>query len=340
MAEWLGRALQKLVQRFESARRLSKPYQTSGKVFLFLINDYSAYFQHICTLFCSYMNIYPIEAGNFKLDGGAMFGVVPKSLWQKTNPADSNNMIEMSMRCLLIEEGERLILIDTGMGAKQSDKFFGYYYLWGDFSLDTSLAQHGFHRDDITDVFLTHLHFDHCGGSIQWNNDKTGYEPAFKNAKYWSNQQHWLWATKPNAREKASFLKENIHPIKESGQLNFIETPSEDYLSTSKLGFGILFVDGHTEKQMLPHILYKGKTIVFMADLLPTTGHIPLPYVMGYDTRPLLTLDEKKRFLDKASDHEYYLFLEHDAYNELCTVQHTEKGVRLKDSFTFNELFN
>lgn len=275
----------------------------------------------------------------FKLDGGAMFGVVPKSLWTRTNPADSNNMIEMSMRCMLIEDGNRLILIDTGLGNKQSDKFFSYYYLFGDFTLDGELAKLGFHRDDITDVFLTHLHFDHCGGCIQWNKDKTGYEPAFKNAKFWSNQNHWQWATEPNAREKASFLKENINPIQESGQLNFVSLPEKDYLENSELGFGILFANGHTEKQMLPHIHYKDKTIVFMADLLPTTGHIPLPYVMGYDTRPLLTLDEKEKFLTKAADDNYYLFLEHDAYSELCTVQHTEKGVRLKETFNFNDIF-
>ena len=286
------------------------------------------------------MTIYPIETGNFKLDGGAMFGVVPKSLWQRTNPADTNNMIDMSMRCMLIEDGNRLILIDTGLGTKQSDKFFSYYYLFGDFSLDTSLAKYGFHRDDITDVFLTHLHFDHCGGSIQWNKNKTGYEPAFKKAKFWSNANHWQWAVEPNNREKASFLKENILPIEESGQLNFVSFLDKDYQENSELGFGILFADGHTEKQMLPHIQYKGKTIVFMADLLPTVGHIPLPYIMGYDTRPLLTLDEKSKFLNIAADNEYYLFLEHDATNELCTVKHTEKGVRLKNTYTFNELFN
>ena len=286
------------------------------------------------------MKIYPIETGNFKLDGGAMFGVVPKTLWQKTNPADSNNLIEMSMRCMLIEDEDRLILIDTGMGNKQSDKFFSYYYLFGDFSLDSSLAEIGFHRNDITDVFLTHLHFDHCGGSIQFNSNKTGYEPAFKNAKFWSNENHWQWATEPNAREKASFLKENINPIKESGQLNFISIPEANFEKISPLNFGIFFVDGHTEKQMLPIIEYKNKTIVFVADLLPTVGHIPLPYVMGYDTRPLLTLDEKKLFLNKAADENYLLFLEHDAYNELCTVQHTEKGVRLKDTYKFNEIFN
>lgn len=286
------------------------------------------------------MKIYPIETGNFKLDGGAMFGVVPKSLWERTNPADDKNMISMSMRTMLIEDGERLILIDTGIGNKQSDKFFGYYYLFGDFSLDTSLSKYGFHRDDITDVFLTHLHFDHCGGAIQWNDSKTFYEPAFKNARFWSNKNHWNWAINPNSREKASFLKENINPIEDSGQLNFVDLPQSNFLKNSSLGFDIFFADGHTEKQMIPHIKYQDKTIVFMADLLPTTGHIPLPYVMGYDTRPLLTMDEKKQFLTIAADKEYYLFLEHDAYSELCTVQHTDKGVRLKETFKFNEIFN
>ena len=281
------------------------------------------------------MHIYPIETGNFKLDGGAMFGVVPKSIWEKTNPADEKNMIEMSMRCLLIEDGNRLILIDTGLGNKQSDKFFGYYYLFGNFSLDSSLAKHGFHRDDITDVFLTHLHFDHCGGVIQWNDNRSGYIPAFKNAKVWSNDRHWKWAIKPNFREKASFLKENIIPIEENGQLNFIHRNAKD-----QIGFDVIFVDGHTEKQMLPKISYKGKTIVFMADLLPTVGHIPLPYVMGYDTRPLLTIKEKQVFLNEAADNNFYLFLEHDAHNEICTVQHTEKGVRLKESYKFTDIFN
>ena len=281
------------------------------------------------------MRIYPIQTGNFKLDGGAMFGVVPKSIWQKTNPADSNNMIDMGMRSLLIEDGNKLTLIDTGMGNKQSDKFFGYYYQFGDFSLDTSLASYGFHRDDITDVFLTHLHFDHCGGSIQWNKNQTGYEPAFKNAKFWSNQEHWNWATNPNPREKASFLEENILPIQESGQLNFI---SEN--SFQQVGFDVLKMDGHTEKQMLPKVFYQGKTIIFMADLLPTIGHIPVPYVMGYDTRPLVTIKEKEAFLSEAADNEYFLFLEHDAYSEICTVQHTNKGVRLKETHKFKDIFN
>ena len=286
------------------------------------------------------MNIYPIEAGNFKLDGGAMFGVVPQSLWTRTNPADQNNMIDIAARCMLIEDGDRRILIDTGMGNKQSDKFFGYYHKWGDFTLESSLAKHGFHKDDITDVFMTHLHFDHCGGSVQWNKDRTGYEPTFKNATYWSNQEHWQWATKPNRRERASFLKENILPLEESGQLKFISKSNIPFQETSELGFGIFFADGHTEKQMIPHIKYKGKTIVFMADLLPTAGHLPIPFVMGYDTRPLLTLDEKELFLNTAADNEYYLWLEHDAHNPIITVKHTEKGVRVDESFSLNDFFN
>lgn len=287
------------------------------------------------------MTLYPVEAGNFKLDGGAMFGVVPKSLWNRTNPADSNNMIDIAARCLLIEDGEKLILIDTGMGDKQSEKFFSYYYPWGDHSIDKSLKKYGFHRDDITDVFMTHLHFDHCGGSIQWNKDRTGYEPAFKNARFWSNEDHWHWATQPNDREKASFLKENIIPMEQSGKLHFWERKkAENFSKNEHLGFGVLFVDGHTDKQMIPHIDYKGKKLVFMADLLPTVGHIPLPYVMGYDTRPLLTLPEKKKFLETAANENYYLFMEHDAHNEIITLKHTEKGVRLDEVHTFNEVFN
>lgn len=286
------------------------------------------------------MTLYPIETGNFKLDGGAMFGVVPKSIWNSTNPADSKNMIDMAARSLLIEDGDRLILIDTGMGNKQTDKFFGYYYQWGDHTLDKSLQKFGFHRDDITDVFMTHLHFDHCGGSIQWNKDRTGYEPAFKNAHFWTNEDHWQWATIPNMREKASFLQENLLPMQESGQLKFIKKDEGAYLKSSELGFGVLFVDGHTDKQMLPHINYKGKTLVFTADLVPTAGHIPVPYVMGYDTRPLLSMEEKKIFMNDAVTNDYFLFLEHDAHNEICTLKNTKKGVRLDQIHTFNEIFN
>jgi len=286
------------------------------------------------------MQLYPIEAGNFKLDGGAMFGVVPKALWNRTNPADANNMIDIAARCLLIADGNRLILIDTGMGDKQSDKFFGYYDLWGNDSIAKSLKTCGFHRDDITDVFMTHLHFDHCGGSVQWNKDRTGYEPAFKNAHFWSNKDHWKWATEPNNREKASFLNENMLPMKDSGQLKFMSLPEQDMLKNSELGFDIFFANGHTDKQMIPLIQYKDKTIAFMADLLPTAGHLPLPFVMGYDTRPLLTLGEKEKFLNMAADHNFYLFLEHDAHNQIITVEHTEKGVRLKDVYKTSDIFN
>ena len=285
------------------------------------------------------MKLYPIEAGNFKLDGGAMFGVVPKSLWHRTNPADNNNLIDIAARCLLVEDGSRLILIDTGMGDKQTDKFYSYYHLWGDDSIDKSLASFGFHRNDITDVFMTHLHFDHCGGTIQYNKGRTVLEPAFKNATFWSNKDHWTWATQPNRREKASFLKENILPMEESGQLKFTSLPDNSVLKNSGFGFDIFFANGHTDKQMIPIINYKGKTICFMADLLPTAGHLPIPFVMGYDTRPLLTLDEKEQFLNLAANNNYYLFLEHDAHNPIITVKQTEKGVRLNEVFTCEDIF-
>jgi glyoxylase-like metal-dependent hydrolase (beta-lactamase superfamily II) len=284
------------------------------------------------------MKIYPIETGLFKLDGGAMFGVVPKTLWQKTNPADDNNLCTWSMRCLLIEDGNRLILIDTGIGDKQSEKFFSHYHLMDTKTLEQSLNKLGFGLDQITDVFLSHLHFDHCGGAIQWNKDRTSLAPVFKNAIYWSTENHWKWATEPNPREKASFLAENISPLQESGQLQFVNREG-NYTKNVFTNFDVLFVDGHTESMMVPHIHYKEKTLVFMADLLPSVGHIPLPYVMGYDTRPLLTMDEKKLFLDTAAEKELLLFLEHDSVNECCSVEATEKGVRLKESFTFNSIF-
>lgn len=283
------------------------------------------------------MKLHSIPTGFFKLDGGAMFGVVPKTLWQKTNPADENNMCTWSMRLLLIEDGDKLMLIDTGIGNKQDQKFFSHYYLHGEDSLDKSLAKAGFSRDDITDVFLTHLHFDHCGGAIEYNDSKEAFRPAFKNAQFWSNERHWQWATQPNAREKASFLKENILPIQESGQLKMIER-NADFMQEVFPGIDLLFVDGHTDSMMIPHIRYKGKTIVYMADLLPSAGHIPLAYVMGYDTRPLITLEEKRKFLTRAAEEEFILFLEHDSVNECCTLQQTEKGVRLKDTFRFEEL--
>ncbi len=258
-----------------------------------------------------------------------MFGVVPKSIWQRSNPADSNNMCTWAMRSLLVEDGDRLMLIDTGMGEKQDEKFLKHYYLHGDDSLDKSLASAGFHKDDITDVFLTHLHFDHCGGAIE-RNANGDYRPAFKNATFWSNERHWQWATEPNPRERASFLKENIHPIKESGQLKFIERTA-DFQQEIFPGIDVLFVDGHTDSQMIPHINMGDRTVVFMADLLPSTGHIPLPFVMGYDTRPLITLDEKAKFLQRAADNEYILFLEHDSVHEGCTVKMGERRVELSE---------
>lgn len=279
------------------------------------------------------MNLHTIETGFFKLDGGAMFGVVPKSIWQRSNPSDANNLCTWAMRSLLIEDGDRLILIDNGIGDKQDDKFLSHYHLHGDDTIDKSLAAKGFSRDDITDVFLTHLHFDHCGGSIIRVGDKL--RPAFKNAFYWSNEKHWNWALHPNAREKASFLKENILPIEESGQLRFID---EAQGTAFHEGINIRFAYGHTDAMMLPQIQYKDMKIVYMADLLPSTGHIPLPYVMAYDMFPLKTLDEKKSFLDEAAEKEYILYLEHDPVNECCTVQHTEKGIRLKDTLRLEDL--
>ncbi|TCZ74803.1 MBL fold metallo-hydrolase [Flaviaesturariibacter aridisoli] len=286
------------------------------------------------------MNLYSINTGNFKLDGGAMFGVVPKSIWQKLNPADENNMCSWAMRCLLIEDGGRLMLVDNGIGNKQDAKFFGHYFLHGDDTLDRSLAAHGFQRSDITDVFLTHLHFDHCGGSIERQGDQL--VPAFANATYWSNEAHWQWAVQPNDREKASFLKENILPIQESGQLKFVNAPegNGEKLASQPFadGIDIRFVNGHTEKMMLPQVRYKDRTIVFMADLLPSAGHIPLPYVMAYDTRPLMTLNEKKSFLAEAAENNYVLFFEHDHQRECCELVQTEKGIRMGAEFPLREL--
>jgi len=286
------------------------------------------------------MNLYSINTGFFKLDGGAMFGVVPKSMWNKINPADENNLCSWALRCLLIEDGNRLILIDNGNGDKQDAKFFSHYHLHGDDTLDKSLAKYGFGRKDITDVFLTHLHFDHCGGSIVRDGDKL--IPAFENAKFWSNEKHWNWAVYPNDREKASFLKENILPIQESGQLNFITSAegTKEKLGTTSFAkdIDIRFVSGHTESMMLPQINYKGHTVVFMADLLPSQGHIPMPYVMAYDMYPLTTLIEKKAFLEEAVDNNYVLFFEHDPVYECCTLKRTEKGIRPDKFFKLEEL--
>jgi len=279
------------------------------------------------------MNLHTIDTGFFKLDGGAMFGVVPKTIWNKTNPADENNLCTWAMRCLLVEDGDRLILIDTGIGNKQDEKFFKHYYLHGDATMDKSLAAKGFHREDITDVFLTHLHFDHVGGAVERQGEKL--RPAFRNAFYWSNKEHWEWAVNPNEREKASFLKENILPIQDSGQLRFINT--EDGVKFSE-DFHIKFAFGHTEAMMLPLINYKGKQILYMADLLPSVGHLPMPYVMAYDMFPLKTLGEKKIILTEALEKEYILYLEHDAINECCTLQQTEKGIRVKETFDLSTL--
>jgi glyoxylase-like metal-dependent hydrolase (beta-lactamase superfamily II) len=279
------------------------------------------------------MKLYTIDTGFFKLDGGAMFGVVPKAIWNKTNPADENNLCTWAMRCLLIEDGNRLILVDTGIGNKQDQKFFSHYYLHGDASLDSSLAAKGFHRDDITDVFLTHLHFDHVGGAVIREHDKP--MPAFKNATYWSNEDHWDWAVNPNDREKASFLKDNILPIQESGQLKFVNGDAGVSFTDD---ISIKFAYGHTEAMMLPLINYKGKQILYMADLLPSVGHLPMPYVMAYDMFPLKTLTEKKIILTEAFEKEYVLYLEHDPINECCTLQQTEKGIRVNETFKLSEL--
>ena len=280
------------------------------------------------------MKLYTIDTGFFKLDGGAMFGVVPKSIWQKTNPADEFNLCSWAMRCLLVQDGDRLILIDNGIGYKQDERFLKHYYLHGDDTLEKSLTNLKFSKDDITDIFLTHLHFDHCGGSIERQADGN-LVPAFKNATYWSNKEHWQWAVEPNDREKASFLKENILPIQESGKLKFIDTL--DGVSFTD-NIQIRFAFGHTDSMMLPQISYKGKTILYMADMLPSVGHIPMPYVMSYDMFPLKTLKEKKKFLEEAVQNDYILFFEHDPVNECCTLQETEKGIRVKDTFKLSEI--
>jgi len=284
------------------------------------------------------MNLYSIQAGNFKLDGGAMFGVVPKSLWEKTNPADSDNMIDMSARCMLIEDGGKLILVDTGMGNKQSEKFFSHYKRWGNFDLVKSINAAGFGVDEITDVLLTHLHFDHCGGAVFWDNAKERYDVQFKNANYWSNENHWNWATKPNPREKASFLDENLLPIKESGRLSFLKNTSNEFVFSEELGIEVLCVDGHTEKQMIPKVNFKGRDLIYCADLIPTAGHIPVPYIMGYDVRPLLTMKEKSLFLEDAFEKDCLLFMEHDPKNEIVSLKKTEKGIRFDKSFLLEEL--
>lgn len=280
------------------------------------------------------MQVYSIPTGFFKLDGGAMFGVVPKTLWSKVHPADDNNLCTWALRCLLIQEGDKLILVDNGIGDKQDARFFSHYYLHGDDSLDKSLAAHGFHRDDITDVLLTHLHFDHCGGSIVREGDKL--VPAFKHAKYWSHSRHWKWATEPNEREKASFLKENILPIQASGQLQFVD--QRGGAGAILPGLTVRLVFGHTDAMMLPQLTYNGRTIVFMADLLPSVDHILMAWVMAYDMFPLTTLEEKKTFLDEAVAGGYILFFEHDPIHECCLLEKTDKGIRKGSTFRLAEL--
>lgn len=260
-----------------------------------------------------------------------MFGVVPKSLWQRTNPADERNLCTWATRLLLIEDGKQLTLVDTGLGDKQDDKFFGHYFRHGDATLDNSLAKHGFHRDDITDIILTHLHFDHCGGAVIREGERL--LPAFKNARFWSNEKHWNWALNPNPREKASFLKENILPIEESGQLAFLK--EGDRFSQD---VAMRYAYGHTEAMMLPQISYKGKTILYMADLLPSVGHIPLPYVMSYDVRPLTTMEERQSYWQEIVDNEYILFLQHDPVHACCTLKSTDKGIRLAETFALENI--
>ena len=273
------------------------------------------------------MKLYPIETGNLKLDGGAIFGVVPKVLWQKVYPCDENNLCNWAMRCLLVVDGDRKILIDNGIGNKQDEKWLSHYYLNGDATLEDSLEKIGYKPEDITDMVITHMHFDHCGGSVKWNSDRTGFELAFPNATYWTSRQQYEWATQPNRREEASYLKENILPIQESGRLKLIEEEGE-YIPN------IIFklYNGHTEGQLIPHINYHGRTVVFTADLMPSAAHIPMPWIMAYDTRPLETLKDKERFYKEALENNYLLFLEHDLYNEVCELHDTAKGVRVAKS--------
>lgn len=279
--------------------------------------------------------LYIIMAEHFRLDGGACFGVVPKSIWSKNWKADDNNMLPVCARCLLVRDGDRLILVDTGIGQKQSGKFIEYLYLSGDDSLEVSLAKHGFSPADITDVLHTHLHFDHCGGSIKFNHDRSGFEPAFPNANLWCSRAQWEWAMNPNVREGASYLKENLLPLQDSGKLKFIEGDGD----FSQNIFVKLF-NGHTAGQVIPHIRHKGKVIVFMADFIPTPYHIPLAYVPSYDTRPLETMEEKKEFLKTAAENNYILFYEHDDRFEAGRVEKTEKGYVMKDNGQLAALLN
>ena len=280
------------------------------------------------------MKLFAIETGNLKLDGGAMFGVIPKVMWSKFYPADENNLCNWAMRCLLIDDGKRVVLIDNGIGDKQDGKFLKHYYLNGEETLESSLKKHGYTTNDITDMLITHLHFDHCGGSIKYN-EKGELVPTFKNAKYWVSKEQFEWAIHPNRREKASFLKENILPIEESGQLNIVEKEGEIIPNI----YAKIY-NGHTQGQIIPHIKVNGKTLAYTADLFPSTAHIPMPWIMAYDTKPLVTLEDRERFFKEALETETVLFFEHDLYHECCTIEMTEKGVRVKETFCLNELFN
>lgn len=278
------------------------------------------------------MHLFPIHTGNFKLDGGAMFGVVPKNIWNKVYPSDENNLINLAMRCLLVVEGERRILIDAGIGEKQDEKFLNHYHLNGDSSLEDSLQKTGFKPVDITDVFLTHLHFDHCGGAVKYNQDRTGFELTFPYATHWLSKPQWEWATHPNRREKASFLHENIMPLAESGKLKLFDAPFELIP-----GFEVRICNGHTTGQGIPFISSGNYTVVFMADTIPTSAHMALPYIMSYDTQPLVSLTEKELFLNEAVEKDYILFFEHDAYHECCTLENTGKGIKVKKNMKLTE---
>jgi glyoxylase-like metal-dependent hydrolase (beta-lactamase superfamily II) len=272
------------------------------------------------------MKISVIDAGNFKLDGGAMFGVVPKIIWQKMIPADENNLCSWKMRCLLIEVDSQLVLIDAGMGDKQAEKWQGFYYRHGEGNILNSIRKAGYHESQITDVILSHLHFDHCGGAVSWNSAKNGYQLTFPNAKYWTHSQHWDWAIQPNPREKATFLKENLEPIFQSGHLAFLDKLENVFHPD----FEFLYANGHTEKMIMPIIHKNGQKIIFAADTIPSFAHIHVPYCMSYDIRPLVTMEEKGMLLEKMIADNMILFFDHDLNNEAAMLEKTEKGFKTK----------